>query len=300
MKNISANFLCALLAVIFLFYSCKNRNINYITYYNKVNEIDSIYRFKKDTLFVIKEYQKLFRKYPPKNQERIEEYATYITLADKFHKNFGGKKSLNKLLPLIAPYNNTYRDYFGLYQKYGIDSMEVRQKIAQWKKGLNKRLVDSFTIAFIRDQYEARSEFSTSKMEITDKENVELLKWTFENYGYPSMQKIGLIGNNGVFMPMINLLSHLAGSEDYPYLEAKLLGYVKSGDCRPREYAEIVDRHYLQIKKQDAPYWFYTGHSIVKDSIVVNRNRRNIGLPGLKHSRAITKDFFKELELKKK
>jgi hypothetical protein len=35
--------------------------------------------------------------------------------------------------------------------------------------------------------------------------NAKLLD--FENYGYPSIQKIGLFGNNGVFMPMVTLFT---------------------------------------------------------------------------------------------
>ncbi|RTZ48486.1 hypothetical protein EJ377_13190 (plasmid) [Chryseobacterium arthrosphaerae] len=35
---------------------------------------------------------------PPKNQDRINEYENYIRLADQHHKNFGGKKSLYRLI----------------------------------------------------------------------------------------------------------------------------------------------------------------------------------------------------------
>lgn len=278
-------------------FSCKNRDLNYITYYNKVNEIDSIYRFQKDTLSVIKQYRKLFRKYPPKNQDRIEEYATYIVLADKYNKNFGGKKSLYKLVPLIAPKNKKYKDFYCLYQKHGIDSTEVKEKVAQWKKSLNKKLVDSFTILFIRDQEKGRSDVSL--MKINDKRNAELLKWTFENYGYPSIQRIGLWGNKEILLPMSSLLSHMSFSEYYPYFEKKILEYVKSGDCPPHDYATMVDRHYLQVLKKDIPYGVYRGHDDIQDSTKINYNRRSIGLPGLKHTRAITKDFFKQLKNKK-
>ncbi|AZA79213.1 hypothetical protein EG347_17715 [Chryseobacterium sp. G0186] len=298
MKNYTLRFLCIILILsLFIFSSCKNRELNYITYYNNVNKIDSIYRFKKDTLSVIEEYRKLFRKYAPRNQERIQEYETYIILADKYHKNFGGKKSLYKLIPLIAPYDRKYKDFYSLYKRHGIDSMEVRQKIAKWRKSLNKQLVDSFTIAFIRDQQEGRGNFEL--MRKNDKKNARLLKWTFENYGYPSLQKISFDGNKGIFMPMANLLSHMPGSEHYPYFEKKILEYVKSGECPPYDYATMVDRQYLQFIKKDIPYGVYRGHGDIKDSVKTNYNRRSIGLPGLKHTRIITKDFFINLKKKK-
>lgn len=100
------------LASLLVFYSCRNRD--YITYYNEVNKIDSIYRFQKHTLTVIKKYRKLFRKYMPKNQDRIEEFKTFIILSDKYHKSFGRKKTLMKFTSTIAPYGNLYKEYFTL------------------------------------------------------------------------------------------------------------------------------------------------------------------------------------------
>jgi hypothetical protein len=85
-----------------------------------------------------------------------------------------------------------------------------------------------------------------------DRINAKLLKWTIENYGYPSPQKIGLIGNNGVFMPMMTFLSHIGGDvpEYYPYFKKALLKYVKSGECSPREYATMIDRHEHENKRE--------------------------------------------------
>lgn len=275
-----------LLAVI-LILSCKSKNNNYILYYNKVNEIDSIYRMANQPEKAIKQYKKLFKKYSPRNQERIKEFETYIKLADQYQQNFGGKKSLYKLIPLIAPYEGSYKEYFGLYQKYGIDSIEVKQKISDWKQGLNKRLVDSFSIAFMRDQAEGRK--NPQLMIKNDKINAQLLKWTFENYGYPSMQKIGIIGNNGVFMPMHPLFSHMIDAEEYPYLKTKMLEYIKSGDCIPRDYSNMVDRHDLQISKQEMPYGSYPSYTAIIDTAKVNRNRKNIGLPALRPSSKTSK-----------
>ena len=281
----------ALLLIVFIMFSCKSKELNYITYYNKVNEIDSIYRFQKDTLQVIKQYKKIFQKYPPKNQERIEEFETYITLSDKYHRNFGGKKSLYKLLHLVAPYGNGYKNLLWLYKKYGIDSLEVKNEMGQWKRNLNKRLVDSFTIAFIRDQ-ENRS--NTTVTQLNDKKNTQLLKWAFENHGYPSLQKIGLVGNNDVFMPMLTFFSHMSASESYPYFKTKLLEYVKSGDCLPRDFATMVDRHNLQISKEDILYGYYIGYNTKLDTIKVNNNRKKIDLPSMQHSAKISKDFFRK------
>lgn len=279
------SILIFLLIILFFILSCKSKD--YIVYYNRVNEIDSLYRIANQPEKAIMQYKKLFKKYSPKNQERIKEYETYIKLADQHQKNFGGKKSLYKLIPLIAPYEGSYGSYFGLFKKYGIDSTEVKQRIADWKKGLNKRLVDSFSVAFVRDQAEGRR--NPQLMEKNDRINAQLLKWTFENYGYPSVQKIGLIGNGGVFMPMHPLFSHMIGEKEYPYFKAKMLEYIKSGDCIPKDYANMVDRHNLQIDKVEMPYGSYPSYSAIIDTMKVNRNRKKIGLPALKRISKVQK-----------
>jgi len=277
-----------LLLIIFLS-SCKNQKLNYIIYYNKVNEADSIYRMANDPLNAIKKYRKLFRKYPPKNQERIEEYATYINISDQYGKNFGNKKSLYKLIPLIAPYGNKYKEYLPLFKKYNIDSIEVKQEIVNWKRKLDTKLVDSFSIAMIRDQEKRHIDTVIQAKNV--KKNAELLIWTFKNHGFPSVQKIGT-------MPMHTFLTHMNESKQYYLIiKAKLLDYIKSGDCPPMSYAMMFDSYHVNVEKRMTTYGYNSFNSIM-DSAQVNRNRKSIGLPSLKHSDAIRKDFFKKIKKK--
>ena len=294
MKNKINIFNIGFILLIFIV-SCKTKPVNYITYYNKVNEIDSTFRFQRDTITTIKKYRKLFRKYPPKNQERISEFETFVKIADIKNKKFGGQKSLFKLIPLVAPnwkYKKEDQDFFELYKRYGIDSLKIEQKISIWKKGLNKQLVDSFSLAFIRDQENNRDDvFLFTK---NDKKNGRLLLWTFENYGYPSLQKIGLYGNNEVHMPMSSLFLHMPWQDQYLEIQKKILEYVKSGDCPPRDYAGMVDRYLLQVKNEDILYGYYISYDTVLDTIKVNKNRKSIGLPSLQHTAIIRKDFLKK------
>ncbi len=280
--------------------SCRNNQHDYIAYYNSVNSIDSTYRLKNDTLAAIKKFRKLFRKYQPRNDERMEEYENYIKFSDKYNKNFGGKKSLYKLIPLVAPYwkfKREDKDFFKLYKKYGIDSITVEQKVTEWKKSLNKQLIDSFRIAFIRDQ--AKDSITGQQSLKNFKKNAELLKWTLNNYGYPSLQKIGLETDDGVFMPMLVYLNHMSQIEDYEYFKTKLVDYVRSGDLPPRDYVEMVER-YVQINHLSPVYGVKsTDEEIIKDSANINRNRRLIGLQSFKVRRKITKEFLKNNSSKK-
>ncbi|UZT96932.1 hypothetical protein ODZ84_17165 [Chryseobacterium fluminis] len=286
------NFILLFFIILSIF-SCKSKTLNYVEYYNKVYDIDSTHRADKDTLATIKNYRKLFRKYPPVQNERIEEYETYIKLADQYGKRFGGKKSLDKLIVQAAPnwkYKREDAEFFKLYKKYGIDSLEVEQKVTQWKKSLNQRLIDSFSIAFQRDQYNGRI-YETPGLKEKDDQNAELLLWTLKNYGFPSLQKIGLYGNNNLFMPMGVLLNHMAQSEHYEYFKIKLVEYVKSGECVPRDYMDLVDKHQY-INYLETEYGIFQHADDLRfDTIKINKRRKEIGFPSLKKSVKIGRDF---------
>jgi hypothetical protein len=270
-----ASIFITVFIVIFSLGSCKSRN--YITYYNKANSIDSVYKINRDTIAFIKRYKKLYRKYryrPAESIKEVEKYETYIILSDKYKKKFGGKKRLNTVLDLTAPLIKRNKALYPICEKYGIDSSSVELKIASSKDKMNKRLIDSFSVAFVRDQ-ETKRMVSSVRVK-NDAKNARLLKWTLENYGYPSLQKIGIRGNDGVFMPMLTFLSHMAGVPAYyPYFKEKLLEYVKSGECPPLNYATMVDR-YEGINKREILYDEYFGD--FSDTVKVNRNRRSIGL----------------------
>lgn len=285
-----------LLIILFLF-SCKSKELNYIDYYHRVYAIDSTHRIDKDTLATIRQYRKLFRKYPPVQNERLEEYETYIRYADRFHKKFGGIKSLDKLIAQSAPnwkYKREDRDFFQLYKKYGIDSITVEQKVLQWKRSLNKTLIDSFSIAFERDQQNKRV---GPQVVINDRKNAELLIWTFKNYGFPSKQKIGLNGNNEQFMPMLILLNHMSGTAHYEYFKTKLLEYVQSGECPPRDYIEMIDKHQY-IHNLEPVYGIFSHYDVnfnAVDSVRIDHNRKAVGFPSLKLSSKMTKDFQRKI-----
>lgn len=293
-KKQNIKFIYLTSSLIFLLYCCKSRD--YITYYHKVHKIDSIYRMAKQPEKAIILYKKLFRKYRPLNQERIQEYETYISLSDRYGKNFGGKKSLYRLIPLIAPYWRYKKEdpkFIKLYKKYGIDCFTMEQKVGEWEKKLDKKLIDSFFIAFKRDRYEDRL-IDSDRFE-NDLKNAELLKWTFEHYGYPSMQKIGLY-HKDTFMPMSLIILHMGDQVKlHSYFKTKILEYVKSGECPPRDYAAMVDRYNMH-HGVPRTYGVYMGYEGIKDSIQVEQDRKSIGLPSLKYRNKLAKDLADSLK----
>lgn len=285
------------LIVLIISISCKTREKNYITYYQKVVEIDSIYRLADNPKKAVRKYKRLFRKYEPKNQESIEEYATYIELAHQYNINFGGQKSLRKLIHLVAPYahHSHHKRYYNLFEQYSIDSSEVDREITIWKNRLNKELLDSFSIAMDRDQLPRSGEIDFNLMMLNDTKNIQLLNWTFDNYGFPSTQAIGIEGNKGRDIHLSTMFLHYIDREDYYDLEKKLFKYIKSGDCPPQYYAKMVDRHEF-INNRATHYLHYPSTDETLDTLSINKNRKELGLPSIKHSVKIRQDFSKKMK----
>jgi hypothetical protein len=82
------------------------------------------------------------------------------------------KACINYLID--APYKRHCKNLFPICAKYGIDSLSVEQKIASTKDNMNKRLIDSFSVAFVRDQEAKR--MVSSVMVKNDAKNARLLK----------------------------------------------------------------------------------------------------------------------------
>ena len=59
----------------------------------------------------------------------------------------------------------------------------------------------------------------------------------------------------------------------------------------------MVDRYHLQVLKDKMLYGSYIGIDGISDTIQVNKNRKSVGLPSLKHNNIITKDFLKKLNI---
>lgn len=285
MKIINIISFCAILIIVS---SCKSKKLNYITYYNKVYAADSIMRFHNDTIKALKIYRKTFRQFEPIRQDnRINEFETFVVLSDQYNKKFGGKKNLFKLIKLTAPeweFKKEDKDFISLNRKHGIDSLTIEKEVNNWRISTNKILVDSFRVALLRDQI-GRSENDIPVVKKNVDKNARLLKWTFENYGFPTIQKIG-------WFPFPTFLTHMNETDKQVYFKNKIIEYIKTGECNPRDYAMMIDYNFLLNKEQDSTYYGSNGN-LIKDSAFVNRNRKEIGLPSLEHNTKIRKDLAK-------
>lgn len=276
-------------------WSCKAREVNYIPYYQQVVEIDSIYRMADKPKVAIRKYRRLFRKYEPKNGEFYREYSKYIMLADRYGKNFGGEKSLKKLIRMES-FDVYWRHRFKpLLDKYKIDSIEMEKEYWFWRKGLNQELIDSFSLAMKRREIANDLEgiVSMENIKKVDSLNSELLNWTFKKYGYPSRKLIGNFKNDSVFIDLSLLIGYSTYTADYDLSFLKeLFQYVRTGDYPVKDYAELID--ILRFNEnQPTKYGMFFPHSLFEeplDSNQIDRNRKKIGLPSLKHEVDIYKN----------
>ena len=165
------SFLTFILLILLI--SCKNQKTNYIVYYNKVLIADSIMRFENDTIKSLKKYRKVFKKFEPKKDERLNEFENFIILSDYYNKNFGGKKSLLKLVKLNAfnwETKKTDKKIIPLLEKYKVSKNIEDLKCAAI---LHDTLEDTFC-SYIEIEREFGPLVASIVMELTsDEESIE-------------------------------------------------------------------------------------------------------------------------------
>lgn len=284
-----------------IFFSCKPNELNYINYYKKVNEIDSIYRLANKPKKAVKKYKRLFHKYEPKNQRYTKEFGTYLLLADRYNIDFGGERQVRKLIRLLAPssqFDHWNNDYQVLFIKYNLDSLVLKNEIEQWKSVLNQELIDSVLIAIKRDLEPKQGYYNKSLAYVNDLKNIKLLKWIFQHYGFPSQNKIGFekeLDLNNFFLNF-GCSNIIDNNNNFEYLEKTLLNYVKSGDCPPNYYAQLIDCYFWEKSKR-IPY--ATNIRLIDetvDTVWVDKNRKLIGLPSLHYQNILVNDYIKNLK----
>ena len=192
-----------LLGIGFMF-SCKVKNqeifnkidTNYIPYYLKVYEADSLY--------LIKNYGRsysildsLFKVYKPLNLEKYKEYETYISCAFALDLKMSFKDSILKSIENYGS-NSRYFKYDSLmnlaYKKAKISNEESLKSTKIYLSKLNFQLRDSIKLMCQEDQRVRRNKKNyDNQMRMIDSINEIKLKVIIDKYGYPHEKLIGNI-----------------------------------------------------------------------------------------------------------
>lgn len=86
---------------------------------------------------------------------------------------------------------------------------------------------------------------------------------------------------------MAVILNHLSNTEAYEFYKLKLPDYIKDGTCPPKDYAQMIDRHYLHKSNTTYYYFIPTSYSLNQKenelAKIINLRRKLFGLPSLEY-----------------
>lgn len=281
--------------------SCKSsytkigeKNANYIPYYLKVYEADSLFIAGKYMLSY-KILDELFKKYEPINMDNYVEYGTYLNAA----------LMSNNIVNFKTKVRNGYLKYGGI-TTICKESYELQMKVnemAGLKEDEIKRLkMDYYNnldillrgklLKMYEDDQNARIENPTQeKMDIVDEHNRYSLNKIFKEYKFPTKKLIG--SNNAWDIPdggtiQLNIFfMHQNDSVRSKYLPILWDG-VKKGYCEPNVYAIVFDRD-LILKNKKIYFGTYSCGinevCDVQEPEALDSIRKSIGLPHINYDK---------------
>lgn len=295
-KNIFLVFMIS-----FVMLSCKSsytrigdKNANYIPYYLKVYEADSLYKAGnyKHSYTIL---DSLFKKYEPINLTLYFEYENYVKMAVK---------------------NNNVRktDVKNLVRYYDYRIEEIKKDtlllIAFNKSRLSEKKINKLHKAFVRNldtvyrnlidkmnykDQKVRTVAGIEKREVvkTDLETDSLLRIQLTKKDFPSLRKVGSwkIINNEINSKNIDLeviFNHLSSYDCFDYYKAKIYSFVKTGLCPPKVYGRFIDKRSLKDNIESYYYLIPFDLNILKNKNVdlikeINNRRKELGLPSVQY-----------------
>lgn len=282
--------------IIIVVVSCKSsytkigdKNANYIPYYLKVYEADS--------LFVVKNYSNsyeildsLFKKFEPINLTETNEYLYYIKLSIKL------KKKINK------------ENVFKLYNKYGysdelieydedlkfynnsngnILNINFKNSRKAYLNSINLSLRDSINIMKIKDQKYRNKDYNKNIkfQDSIDKQNEKILANYFDKNLFPNEKLFGGFSIDNKSINIGSLLLHTKDSIRKKYFMPKTLEFIKKGEALPRYYGNMTDQNLL-YNGFEQKYGTYNTQSLKNSKLTkkeFNKNRKTIGLPSIEY-----------------
>jgi hypothetical protein len=275
----------------------ETKDVNYIPYYLKVYEADSLYVIKKyeESFNVL---DSLFNIFQPRNTFRINEFETYCKTKIILKK----KTAKNDFVKLISKYG---------YSKVWIESDSIMNfffdsnKDLQKKYYLNRELyiqkinldLRKKIIKLVEEDQKYRVGKKNSNTlfmrRIADSLNeIEIIK-IFQTYGYPNRDLIGNYTIDDKEVMVDPILYHTSTSKNNMYFLNKVFEYVTKGMADPTTYAFMVDR--LKLSREENQNYGTFENETNLSLKVINRNRKNIGLPSINYERWKINKIYPEL-----
>src|SRR5690606_36977217 len=220
--------------------------VNYIPYYLKVYEADSLY--------LIGNYERSFeildslsKEYELLNPIVTKDLELYIKTA-YLNGHYGVLKSAIKSLVSFWDYKSEYTEYDSLMNEAWKKANLNQEEIIRWeqtcKNGINKTLRDTLIIMTTNDQKYRKASGVDLVRDSIDMTHKNLLKYIYEKYGYRDYRivgypKAGEMTDIGIiYLHIFNQMSE----DEFNYFKTRLLKYIKEGKANPEYLANLVDR----------------------------------------------------------
>jgi hypothetical protein len=272
-----------------------DRELNYIPYYLKVYEADSLHivgKYKQSQHL----FDSLFKKYDPLNQESSQEYITFLK-NKVFLNDF---KNIKKVLKCAI-------QNFGFKVEY-IAKDSILQRAVEKSKYKEKDLINFYN-SYVKNlnlvyRYEIERMIANDQRVrmakpvnhddwvIVDKENAENIKLLIEKYGYPSIEKIGRYDYNSKSSHIDLLFLHAKKEVTESYILDLMLKSIKKGECTPSDYATVYDKYLFSTDKYGGKVLygeFMSPKKSLEQAVIFPKKndsiRKSIGLPNINYRR---------------
>lgn len=275
--------------------SKKIREVNYIPYYLKVYEADSLHivgKYKQSQQIL----DSLFKEFEPLRQSSYSEYFTY-------YKNKILLNDFDKIDIVLKKLVSDYGFNMGLYMKDSLNNIAIKKAkfTEQDLNGFYDTYVKSLNLEYryaiekmIENDQRVRLAVPRNKeeWEKVDKENAETIKLLIAKYGYPSVKKIGLYSFNEKSCNVSTLFLHATKEARESYILDLMLESVKKGECEPYDFAVVYDKYLYSagIYGDKVLYGELRSSKKSLDTHLVNSKkidsiRKSIGLEHLEYKR---------------
>lgn len=281
-----------LFVLLILVFSCKSnrqvieknvveKEVNYIPYYLKVYEADSLY--------ITNNYQKsykildsLFKIYKPIDVRNINEVLTFYKLKIILRKRIK-KQEISKL---ISEYGYSEEIFLNdsLFKIYNIQSDKYLLKIypsmrKKYNNMIDLSLRNQIKEMKINDQFYRKKNYKDNLESQTkiDLKNQSRIIEIFNDFGFPNEKLIGNFTIDKINADISVILLHTKDSIRKAYFMPKILEYIKKGEASPELYANLHDQ--LLLYNGDSQYYGSYENEIKISIKEVNNRRKKIGLP---------------------
>lgn len=280
--------------------SCKSsytnigdKNANYIPYYLKAYEADS--------LCLIGNYQRsyeildsLFKKYEPTNMDNVNEYSTYIACCVMT----GNIENLDeKIRNGILKYGSIIRNHPDgdtIYTRLSKITKVSREemKLLSQKNGeqYNTELRNRIIRMEDEDQNVRIPVLNHAKMDEIQKKHEKEIDEIISEFGYPNHNVTGYLLNENYEPVSFDVIFYHQTTETKKKYLPLLYDNLVKGKLSPNEYGGIVDKIYLD--EGSLYYGTFTGKVPLVNEKKIDSIRKTIGLPGYGYEEWAFKRIF--------